>query len=153
MNDQISPIELKFKKINENAVLPKRTNILNSVGDTGYDLYAIEDSKIEKNSTKRIEVGLQISYITPGYWFRIESRSGLFFKNNITAFPGIIDNSYRGVLGIALTNHSSMDEYIVKKGDRIAQLVLYKLIEPVISWCDEIQSTERGANGFGSSGN
>ena len=75
----------------------------------------------------------------------------MFFRNGITAFPGVIDCSYRGKLGAALINNTDIP-YLVKSGDRIAQLVVYKLLEPIISWTEAKDETSRGDKGFGSSG-
>lgn len=145
-------ISISFVKTHPDAQLPKRNNdVYNGTGDTGYDVYAVEDSVIPAQSTGLVEVGLEIGYIEPGYWIRIESRSGLFFKHKITCFFGVIDNGYTGKLGISLINNGLQD-YQVKKGDRIAQLVVYELIEPKISWIDKKQETNRGEKGFGSSG-
>ena len=87
----------------------------------------------------------------PGWWFRIEPRSGLGFKHNLQPHLGVIDNGYRGDLGVKLYNLGNKD-YEVKPGDRIAQFVVYPLIQPVCSWADEVENTNRGDSGFGSSG-
>ena len=144
-------IKISFIKTHKDAKLPERNNKEPLTGDTGYDIYAVEDAIIPANGTMTVPIGLDIGYIEPGYWIRIESRSGLFFKHGITAFFGIIDCSYRGKLGAALINNTDK-EYLVKAGDRIAQLVIYKLIEPTITWTDKKDETNRGDKGFGSSG-
>ena len=69
-----------------------------------------------------------------------------FFANNLC-----VHNCYRGKLGAALINNTD-DSYYVKKGDRIAQLVVYKLLEPIITWAETKDETSRGDKGFGSSG-
>jgi dUTP pyrophosphatase len=69
----------------------------------------------------------------------------------VTPFPGIVDNCYRGNLGVKLYNFSQ-DHYQVKKGDRIAQMVFYPVVEPTIEWTDEKIETIRNEKGFGSSG-
>lgn len=144
-------IKISFVKTHEDARLPQRNNSEPLVGDTGYDIYAVEDVNIEPHSTKTVPIGLDIGYIEKGYWIRIESRSGMFFRNGITAFPGVIDCSYRGKLGAALINNTDIP-YLVKSGDRIAQLVVYKLLELIISWTEAKDETSRGDKGFGSSG-
>ena len=144
-------IKISFVKTHEDARLPQRNNNEPLVGDTGYDIYAVEDVNIEPHSTKTVPIGLDIGYIEKGYWIRIESRSGMFFRNGITAFPGVIDCLYRGKLGAALINNTDIP-YLVKSGDRIAQLVVYKLLEPIISWTEAKDETSRGDKGFGSSG-
>jgi dUTP pyrophosphatase len=144
-------IKISFVKTHENARLPQRNNNEPLVGDTGYDIYAVEDVSINPHCTITVPIGLDIGFIQKGYWIRIESRSGMFFRHGITAFPGVIDCSYRGKLGAALINNTSIP-YIVKAGDRIAQLVVYKLLEPTISWAETKDETIRGEKGFGSSG-
>lgn len=147
----MSEIKISFVATHPEAKLPERKHKESLIGDTGYDIYSVEDVEIEAHSTKIVQIGLDIGYIQPGYWIRIESRSGLFFKHGITAFPGVIDCSYRGKLGAALINNTDT-AYTVKAGDRIAQLVVYKLIEPTIEWAKEKDQTVRGDKGFGSSG-
>ena len=137
---------LKFKKTDESAVLPSK----NHKDDTGLDVTCVEDKVIPAKGSAVIEVGLKFAYIEPGYWVRIEGRSGLGFKHGILPHPGIIDSGYRGSAGIKLYNLTDKD-YEVKAGDRIAQFVVYnnhyvKVIE------GEIENSLRGEKGFGSSG-
>jgi dUTP pyrophosphatase len=142
---------IKFLKTHEDAVLPKKNNADPSIGDSGYDMTAVEETVIPARGSAVVPVGLTLAYLSPEFWIRIESRSGLAFKNNITAFNGIIDNPYRGDLGVKLFNHSDAD-YTVKKGDRCAQLVIYPLVSMEAGWTDSVSETSRGAKGFGSSG-
>lgn len=138
--------EIKFKKTHDLAKLPSRNNPT----DTGYDLYAVEDRVVPARGSIVVPVGLQVAYIPSGYWFRIESRSGLSFKNHVLAHPGVIDQDYRGDLGVKLYNHSDVD-YTVKVGDRIAQMAIYYNISMNMSFGEPTQ-TVRGAQGHGSSG-
>jgi len=143
--------QIRFLKTHADAVLPVRQHNDQLTGDTGYDVTAVENKVIPAKDAAIVEVGLKLAYIPPGLWIRVESRSGLQFKHSISAFPGIIDNPYRGDCGIRLINNSNVD-YEVKKGDRIAQFVIYPLIVPNTAWAAEISETKRGENGFGSSG-
>ena len=144
-------VEIKFVKTHEDAVLPERKHNDSLTGDSGYDLTAVEDCVIEARSGRIVPVGRKLCSITPGYWIRIESRSGLHFKHNLSAFNGIIDCQYRGDLGAKINNNSNLD-YHVKKGDRIAQLVVYPLIHSTSDWVEVAEETTRGENGFGSTG-
>ena len=164
-------MKIKFLKTHPDAQLPKRNHGIRkltidelqdpkcrnwsledmSTADSGYDIFAAEDTVIPGEGQAVVPVGIQVAYITPGYWFRIESRSGLSFKAGILAHPGIIDNQYRGDLGTCLYNHRHTT-YTVKKGDRIAQLVVYRVYEAEIEWAEEVHETKRGEKGFGSSG-
>lgn len=150
--DNMHQVTIKFKKTHEDAVLPGANNSESGTGDTGYDLTAVEDCFIPAGGSVVVPVGLTLADITPGYWIRIEPRSGLGFKHNIQPHLGVIDNGYRGDLGVKLYNFSDCGNgHTVKKGDRVAQLVVYPLIQPYMSFSDEITDTTRGDNGFGSS--
>lgn len=144
-------IYVKFKKTHEDAVLPKANNSELATGDSGYDLVSVEDVWISRGMSNIVPVGLTVADITPGYWFRIEPRSGLGFKHSIQPHLGVIDNGYRGDLAVKLYNFSQEQDYQVKKGDKIAQIVFYPVIQPVMTFSDEITETSRGEKGFGSS--
>ena len=142
---------VKFLKTHPDAVLPERNHKDSFTGDSGYDVTAVEDTVIPARGAAIVPVGLKLAYLPPGVWIRVESRSGLQFKYGLQAFNGIIDNQYRGDLGIRVLNHSDND-YTVKKGDRVAQFVLYHLVTLESSWSETVHETERGEKGFGSSG-
>ena len=141
---------VKFVKTHDNAELPKANNSEIGTGDSGYDLTAVEDVLIPGNGSAVVPVGLTLAYIEKGYWFRIEPRSGLGFKHSLQPHLGVIDNGYRGDLGVKLYNFKS-SSYTVKKGDRIAQFVVYPLIQPQCEWADDVVDSDRGDKGFGSS--
>ena len=143
---------IKVKKTHADAVLPVANNSNPGTGDSGYDLVAVEDKFIPAGESAVVEVGLTLADITPGYWLRIEPRSGLGFKHSIQPHLGVIDNGYRGDLGVKLYNFSnSGDGYHVSKGDKIAQLVVYRLLQPKFAFSDDVTETDRGDKGFGSS--
>lgn len=137
---------LRFEKTHPDAILPTK----NHDSDTGYDVYCIEDKVIPARGSVVVAVGLKFADIPEGYWIRVESRSGLGFKHGIMAHPGIIDNGYRGDAGIKLYNLTDTD-YAVKKGDRIAQFVVYMTLHMSVEE-GKVQETARGEKGFGSSG-
>lgn len=137
---------IKFSKTHPEAQLPKK----NHHDDAGWDLFAVEDKTIPANGSAVVDVGLVLAYLEPGYWIRVASRSGLSFKHSVLAHPGVVDSGYRGSLGVLLYNFSKSD-YNVKKGDRIAQIVTHFNIEFDVEW-GNIEDTERGDKGFGSSG-
>jgi dUTP pyrophosphatase len=146
----MSRVNIKIKKTHVDAQLPRANNVEPGTGDTGFDLTAVETVKIPAFDSKVVPVGLTLADIDPGYWIRIEPRSGLGFKHSIQPHLGVIDNGYRGDLGVKLYNFND-DLYTVKKGDKIAQLVVYPLIQPVFEFSDEVSNTVRGDKGFGSS--
>ena len=127
------------------------TDKLIGTGDTGYDLFSVNDHIVPAGGSTVVDTGIEVAYISPGYWFAIAPRSGLGFKHGIQPHLGTIDNPYRGNLGTKLYNFSDED-YTIKKGDRIAQIVFYPVVEPQIEWSDEKVETARNENGFGSSG-
>jgi len=141
-----------FLKTHPDAQLPVRKHEDLASGDSGYDIFAVEDKVIPARSAEIVSTGITLADMPPGIWIRIESRSGLAFKHNVHAFNGIIDNNYRGDLGVKLINHSDT-AYEIKKGDRIAQLVLYPLVVVLrTEWTGSVNNTTRGASGFGSTG-
>ena len=145
-------MEIKVIQTHPAAILPKANNTDPLTGDSGYDLTAVESASISPGQSSVVDVGLQLAYITPGYWFRIEPRSGLGFKSSIQPHLGVIDNGYRGDLGVKLYNFHPENTLNIEPGDRIAQLVVYKLIQAHIEFTDKIDETSRGSKGIGSSG-
>ena len=142
----MATVQVKFKKTNDNAVIPSK----NHDDDTGLDVTSIVDIVIPARGSAVVDVGLRFAFIDHGFWVKVEGRSGLGFKYGIIPHPGIIDQGYRGDAGVKLYNNTDTD-YEVKAGDRIAQFVVYnnhdvKVIE------GEIEQSLRGEKGFGSSG-
>ena len=137
---------LQFEKTHVDAVLPGK----NHDSDTGMDVTCIEDFTIPAHGSTVVGVGLKFAFIQPGYWVKVEGRSGLGFKHGIMPHPGIIDSGYRGDAGIKLYNLSGTD-YEGKAGDRIAQFVVYTNHDVIVTE-GEIVDSDRGEKGFGSSG-
>lgn len=151
-NWQSSPAcEIKFKKTNDDAILPRKAHPDSKTGDTGYDLFAVEDTSIPAKGSAVVPVGLTLADITPGYWFRIEPRSGLGFKHSLQPHLGVIDNPYRGDLGVKLYNFGDKD-VIIPKSSGVAQIAVYQNIDSAVSFTDEVSDTDRGEDGFGSTG-
>lgn len=137
---------VKFVKTHPEAQIPTK----NHSCDTGFDVYSVEAVTIKAGEAAVVNVGLEFADITPGFWVKVEGRSGLGFKHGITPHQGIIDQSYRGNAGIKLYNNGKAD-YTINVGDRIAQFVIYKNYNVVM--CEgEKTETVRGDKGFGSSG-
>jgi dUTP pyrophosphatase len=120
----------------------------------GMDLYANTDEPITLKSLERtlVKTGLFIS-LPKGYEAQIRPRSGLAFKNGITVLntPGTIDADYRGEIGVILVNLSSQD-FTINDGDRIAQMVIAKHETAIWEEVENLDETNRGEGGFGSSG-
>ena len=114
----------------------------------GYDLYSTEEKVVPARG--KMLINTQISITTPlGTYGRIAPRSGLAAKNMIATGAGVIDADYRGVVFVLLFNHSDED-FKVKQGDRIAQLILEKIATPTIEQVEDLDKTTRGNQGFGS---
>ena len=147
-------VEIKFVKTHESAILPVKNHTHNLLGDAGYDLFAVEDTVIPARGSAVVPVGIKLGYITPGYWFKIEARSGNGFVKGLEPHPGIIDNPYRGDLGVKLFNFTDLDQ-VVGKGKGAAQFIIYEMIPATCLWITEedVESTERAERGFGSSDN
>lgn len=143
-------MNIDFVKKHEDAKLPQRNNPCPLTGDVGYDLFAVEDVTIAPGKFAIVPVGLQLGNITPGYWFRIEARSGLGFKKSLQPHFGVIDNPYRGELGVKIYNLSDSNQTI-SKGQGCAQFIVFEMIEAKCGWTDVATETSRGDKGFGSS--
>lgn len=142
-------MEVKIINKSNNALPEYQTS-----GAAGMDIRAFvpSDIKIKPGEVKLVPTGLYLE-IPKGYEIQVRARSGLALKNSIGVANGIgtIDSDYRGELCVILVNFGQ-NEFVVKNGDRIAQMVLnkYEPIEFVVY--EELSSTERGEGGFGSSG-
>ncbi|AWE07681.1 dUTP diphosphatase [Lysinibacillus sp. 2017] len=141
-------IHLKIKKIHSEAILPKQAR----PGDAGMDLYAIEDKALNPGEFALIKTGIQLE-LPEGTEAQVRPRSGLALKYGITVLnsPGTIDAGYRGEVGVVLINHGKK-VFHIEKHMRIAQLVIQYVPTVVIEEVDELSNSERGEQGFGSSG-
>ena len=137
---------LKVKKLNEEAIVPTKANI----SDAGYDLYALSGAIVEKNCHKLIKTGIALA-IPEGYVGLIWPRSGMAYKHGIDVFAGVIDSSYRGDVGVILYNSQRLD-YKIQKGDRIAQILFQRIENFDLNLVENLDDTNRGTGGFGSSG-
>ncbi len=120
----------------------------------GMDLYAALEKEIilVPGERKLIPTGLAIA-LPDGYEAQIRPRSGLALKKGISLVntPGTIDADYRGEIGVILINHGN-DEINIKRGDRIAQMVINKIEQPVLVEVEELEETSRAKGGFGHTG-
>ena len=127
------------------AVAPTR----GSAGAAGYDLYANEDVTIGEGEFTPVNTGVSVA-IPPGYYGRIAPRSGLATKHGIIIGGGVIDEDYRGELKVLMSCLFGM--YEVSRGERIAQLILEKITTPELEIVTSLDDTDRGSDGFGSTG-
>lgn len=143
---------MKLKIVNKsNNPLPK----YETTGSAGMDLRAfVEEGEevLKPMQRKLIHTGLYME-IEKGYEGQVRPRSGLALKKGITVLntPGCIDSDYRGEVGVVLVNLSDKD-FVIKDGDRIAQMIFVKVERAAINEVIELSTTDRGQNGFGSTG-
>ena len=142
-------MEIKIKKLKKDAVIPTK----GSPFVAGSDLYSVEDDvKVGAGETVMIGTGLAME-IPEGYAGLIYARSGLACKEGLAPANkvGVVDSDYRGEIKVALHNHSA-SEKTVKKGERIAQIVVTPFLSAEFREADELSDTVRGEGGFGSTG-
>jgi len=144
----LNKTKIKIKKLNPEAIIPRYAH----EGDAGMDAYSLENCVLQPGERKTVPTG--ISFELPiGYEIQIRPRSGLALNHGITLSntPGTLDSGYRGELKVGMINLSG-ERYDVKKGERIAQLVLAKHETAEIEEVKELNQSSRGENGFGSTG-
>ena len=121
-------------------------------GAAGMDVVSAEDVTIAPGARHAVATGLALA-IPPGYEIQVRPRSGLALKHGVTVpnTPGTIDSDYRGELKVIMINHGA-EPFAIARGDRVAQLVLAPVTQAVWDEVAELDATERGAGGFGSTG-
>ena len=139
---------LGFKRIHPDATLPAYAH----ASDAGMDVRSVEDLTIPAGRRALVHTGL-VMELPLGYEAQVRPRSGLALKHGITVLntPGTIDAGYRGEVGVILANFGEAD-FVVKKGDKIAQIVIAPVTQPEIVEVADVNATDRGAGGFGSTG-
>ena len=164
-------MKVNFKKLSHTAITPTKAHTT----DAGFDLYAADDVTIEYGETTVVHTDIAIE-LPEGYFADVRNRSGLTLKSPLRVHLGTIDSNYRGNVGVIVenANHSASDFNIleviemnesektvgtfvdsnvyIKKGDRIAQLIIQKLPEIELLEVTELSDSDRGVNGFGSTG-
>ena len=163
-------MKLKIKKLTDTAIVPVKAHPT----DSGFDLFADEDVIIEPGETVVIKTGIAIA-LPPNHEAQIRPKSGVTSKTKLRVQLGTVDEPYRGEIGVIVDNISQYTgerdkwpayidgteavgvnlldgEIIVCKGDKIAQMVIAPVAHPQISVVGELDATDRGENGFGSTG-
>ena len=142
---------ISVQKLRPHAQIPKRA----TAQSAGYDLYALpkEPLTIQPQEICKVPTGIAVAPSRPDVALCIFPRSGLSTKHGITLINsvGLVDSDYRGELLIPLINHGS-DPFTVEAGMRIAQLVVLPILTPELKEVTRLDTTERGAGGFGASG-
>jgi dUTP pyrophosphatase len=143
-------MQIKVKKLSTTATIPTKAHMT----DAGWDLYSDEDCCIGPNERKLIPTNIALE-IPPGYVGLIWPRSGLSYKKGIDVLGGVIDSSYRDSVGVILYNTGKLwgaDELVIKAGDRIAQILFQEVPHFNMVEVSELDDSDRGLSGWGSSG-
>ena len=136
---------LQIKQLSESATLPTRSH----THDAGLDLYASEDTLVTYTHASVIPTGVAVN-IPAGYEGQIRPRSGKSSKTNLRVILGTVDATYNGEIGI-IADTLNKSTYQVKKGEKIAQLVVSPIVTPELEIVDQFYTqSARGSNGFGS---
>ena len=120
------------------------------INSAGYDLFADESIEVSPNSRALISTGLKMQ-IPKGFYGQISPRSGIALRKGVVAFSGTVDSGYLGIVYVLLFNFSS-ENFLVEKGNRIAQMIFKKCENVSFSFENLTFDSERGVKGFGSSG-
>jgi dUTP pyrophosphatase len=140
------PERILFKRLHSEARLPSR----GSARAAGLDLCAIERVTLAPGARAAVRTGLAVA-IPEGFYGRVAPRSGLAVRHGIDVLAGVVDSDYRGEILCALVNHGT-EAFEIEPGARVAQLVVEAIATPEPAWANDLEETERGAGGFGSTG-
>lgn len=137
---------LRVRKLHERAVIPTR----GSASAIGYDLSSLHKLMLPVGGILKVPTGLAIA-VPSGHYGRIAPRSGLAVKHGVDVLAGVIDEDYRGEIVVVLVNHGR-EALWVEEGMRVAQLILERASILPVEEVEALDNTQRGAGGFGSSG-
>lgn len=145
----MSQLHFNVKLLREDA----REPVYGSEYAAGMDVFSVVDESIPPRTRKLIGTGISVSWKgcdAEHYYLRVAPRSGLAAKSSVDVSAGVIDYDYRGEVFVLLVNNDNENTYEVKKGDKIAQLIMEKINRPIIGVVTEHTETKRGSGGFGS---
>jgi len=144
----LDKLSIRIKKLHDDAVVPA----YQTEEAAGFDLHSVDDYTLKSGQRALVETGLAMA-LPRGYELQVRPRSGLAFKHGVTVLnsPGTIDSDYRGEVKVLVVNLGD-EEFVIQKGERIAQAVLKAVIQASFDEVAELDETLRGAGGFGSTG-
>lgn len=139
-------MNIKIKTLSDHAIKPSYATL----GSAGFDLHAVETVVVQPGTT--IIVPTDLAFEIPlGYELQVRPRSGVSVKTSLRVILGTVDSDYRGNVGIIVQNTGTLPELICAK-DRIAQGIIAPVVQATFEVVEELGETNRGSNGFGSSG-
>jgi len=138
-------MKLKIKKLNKDAVIPNYAH----PGDAGLDLYSLEDYTLAPSEQRTFFIGFALEFPF-GYVALVKDKGGVA-KAGVHTLGGVYDTGYRGEYNVTLINLSK-DDYNIKKGNKIAQLVILPMAQGEMEITDQLSTTARGEGRFGSTG-
>ena len=139
-------MNLQVKKLHPDAIVPSFAH----PGDAGMDLYSVEDMVLAPGERRSVPTGIAIA-LPDGYVSLVWDKSGPSHKFGVKTLGGVLDSGYRGEYLIGLVN-LGQETFEIRKGQKIAQLLIQKVERPDIEEVDELSDTSRGTGGFGSTG-
>jgi len=139
-------IKIKVKKLHPDAIIPHYAH----PGDSGMDIFSIEDTTIKAGERAIVNTGISMEY-PEGYCTLIWDKSGIASRAGIKVMGGVFEHIYKGEYKIIMFNTSKQD-YQIKKGEKIAQILVQPIITAEIEEVSELSESVRGADGFGSTG-
>jgi dUTP pyrophosphatase len=141
-------VRFGFRLVHPDAALPSYAH----GGDAGMDVRSVEDVEIPSGGRALVHTGL-VANLPEGWEIQVRPRSGLALKHGITVLntPGTVDSGYRGEIGVILANFSQVP-FSVRKGDKVAQFVVAPVSKAEVFATAEVDGTDRGEGGFGSTG-
>jgi dUTP pyrophosphatase len=142
-------MKLKIQLLDKEIPCPKYAH----EGDAGLDLCSVVNTTLKPFERKLIPTGIKIA-LPAGYAGFVQPRSGLAINHGITLLntPGLIDSGYRGEIKVILINLDPKNSFEIKKGDKICQLVILKVENATLIFQEELDKSDRGEGGFGSTG-
>jgi dUTP pyrophosphatase len=150
--DDLKSVQIKIRRKDSAKDLP--LPVYATPGSSGFDLYADvdEDTVLSPGEIKLISCGVYMA-IPPGYEAQTRPRSGLALKHGITLVntPGTIDSDYRGLVCLIVTN-IGREDFVIKRAQRLAQMVIKEVIKADLFETDELDKTSRDSGGFGHTG-
>lgn len=139
-------MKIKIKKLKDDAIIPSYAH----PGDVGLDLYSLEDYGLKPGERRVFYLGFAMEFPT-GYAAIVKDKGSMAVKAGLHTMAGVFDAGYRGEYNVLLINLSK-ESYQIKKGDKIAQLVIYPVVIAELEEVEDLESSERGYGRFGSTG-